>query len=65
MARSKNRKPKLTLRNNRDNSHNRKSGVLHEEVEINEDKNKEKNEHSGRVTIHNIPDHKAGTHSNC
>lgn len=53
------------MRDDRDNSHDRKAGVFHEEVKLKEDEDKHKNNHSSRMTIHDIPDHKTGTHSNC
>ena len=55
----------LTLGNNRDNSHHDKSGVFHEEVELDKDKDKDEHEHSRRMAIHYVPDDKACTHSNC
>ena len=54
----------LALRYNGDDSHDRKAGVLHEEVEFNEDEDKHENDHSRRMTIDDIPDHKTSTHSN-
>ena len=56
---------RLTLRDNRYQSYNNEPGVFHDKVELNEDKDKDKNEHSRRMTIHNIPDNETCTHSNC